>query len=54
MFYYCPNCASMKMPKVINHFPPKTVKCLNCGHMNYEAKFIKESQQKSTPLNYTH
>jgi uncharacterized Zn finger protein len=54
MYYYCPNCASMKMPKMLNYFPPKTVQCLNCGYINFETKFIKEKQKKSTPLNYSH
>jgi uncharacterized Zn finger protein len=54
MYYYCPNCASMKMPKPLNYFPPKTVKCLNCGYINTEIKFIKESKKKTVTLNYTH
>jgi hypothetical protein len=32
---------------VLNYFPPKTVKCLNCGNINSETKFIKEQQKKS-------
>jgi hypothetical protein len=37
----------MKIPKVMSYFPPKTVKCANCGYKNIEAKFIKELQDKS-------
>jgi hypothetical protein len=44
----------MKMPKVLNYFPPKTVKCIDCGYVNAEAKFIREQQQRSTLLNYSH
>ncbi len=54
MHYYCPNCTSMKMPKVMSYFPPKTVKCLNCGYMNFETKFIKDSQEKTTILHHSH
>jgi uncharacterized Zn finger protein len=54
MYYYCPNCASMKMPKPINYFLPKTVKCVNCGYINTETKFIKEHREKLAFLHYTH
>ncbi len=54
MYYYCPNCTSMKIPKVMNYLPPKTVKCLNCGFMSNESKFIKEQKQKSPSLHYIH
>jgi uncharacterized Zn finger protein len=53
MYYYCPNCASMKIPKILNCFPPKTVKCLNCGNISAEFKFIKE-HEKNIPLHYSH
>ncbi len=54
MYYYCPNCTSMKIPKVLSYFPPKTVKCLNCGYTNLESKFIKEIQEKATSLQHSH
>ncbi|MFX1314127.1 MAG: hypothetical protein ACFFHD_16185 [Promethearchaeota archaeon] len=44
----------MKIPKVLNYFPPKTVKCLKCGYINTEAKFIKEHEEKFAPLHYSH
>lgn len=54
MYYYCPNCTSMKMPKVISYFPPKTVKCINCGYTNLETQFIKELQEKPEVLHHAH
>ncbi|MFW9990221.1 MAG: hypothetical protein ACFFC3_16390 [Candidatus Odinarchaeota archaeon] len=54
MYYYCPNCTSMKIPQVLNYFPPKTVKCKDCGYINTENKFIKEQEKKFTPLHHTH
>jgi uncharacterized Zn finger protein len=54
MYYYCPKCTSMKMPRTLNYFPPKTVECLNCGYIDSEIKFIKQHQQKSATLHYIH
>lgn len=47
MYYSCPMCSSKKKPKLINYFPPITVKCLECGYMNLESKFIKEEEYGS-------
>ena len=54
MYYCCPNCSSKKKPKMVNYFPPITVKCLDCDYMNFETKFVKEEQHPKVPLNYTH
>ncbi len=44
MYYKCPMCTSLRKPKVIRYFPPKIVKCLDCGHEDKESKFIREEQ----------
>jgi len=45
----------MKKPKPLNYFPPTTAKCLECGYVNLEIKFVKEEERRSsTPLNYSH
>jgi uncharacterized Zn finger protein len=46
MYYSCPNCSSKKKPKLVNYFPPIAAKCLDCGHMNLEIKFIKEEEKR--------
>lgn len=54
MHYYCPNCASMKKPKIIRYFPPITVRCSDCGHINLEIKFIKDEKAKYIPVHFPH
>ncbi len=55
MYYFCPNCSSKKKPKLTNYFPPITAKCLDCGFINIEQKFIKEEERHSNALlNYSH
>ena len=55
MYYSCPKCSSKKKPKLINYFPPITAKCLDCGYINIEKKFIKEEERPSnTLLSYSH
>jgi hypothetical protein len=46
MYYNCPNCASMKKPKIVKYFPPIIVKCLDCEYESLEEKFIRK--EKST------
>ena len=55
MYYLCPNCSSNRKPKLVNYFPPITAKCLECGYMNRENKFIKEEEHSfNQQLNYSH
>jgi len=55
MYYSCPKCSSKKKPKLINYFPPITAKCLYCGYINIEKKFINEEERPSnTLLKYSH
>lgn len=54
MYYLCPNCSSKKKPMLINYFPPITAKCLECGYMNIEKKFIKEELHQNSPLKSSH
>ncbi len=54
MQYYCPNCTSMKKPKIIRYFPPITVRCSDCGYINFEIKFIKDEKTKYTSIQYSH
>jgi DNA-directed RNA polymerase subunit M/transcription elongation factor TFIIS len=54
MYYFCPNCTSMKIPKVINYIPPKTVKCQKCGYTNSESKFIRENQDQPSIIPHPH
>ena len=42
MYYICPSCNSKRKPLIVKYFPPVTVKCLECGYMNLEYKFIRE------------
>ena len=44
----------MKIPKVISYFPPKTVKCPNCGYTNIESKFIKEIKDEPVVIANPH
>ncbi len=44
MRYECPSCKSMRKPRIINYFPPVTVKCVDCRKEGFEKKFIKEEQ----------
>ncbi|MFX1316907.1 MAG: hypothetical protein ACFE9T_13680 [Promethearchaeota archaeon] len=54
MHYNCPNCSSMKKPKIVRYFPPITVRCSDCGYVNLERKFIKDEKIKLTPVHYSH
>ncbi|MHA2007892.1 MAG: hypothetical protein ACXABO_11030 [Promethearchaeota archaeon] len=55
MYYSCPKCSSKKKPKLANYFPPIAVKCLDCGHMNLEVKFLNEGEHHSkTVISYSH
>ncbi|MHA2394020.1 MAG: hypothetical protein ACXAEX_18965 [Promethearchaeota archaeon] len=55
MYYSCPNCSSKKKPKLEKYFPPITAKCLDCGYINLEKKFINEEEQNSKiPLTHSH
>lgn len=47
MHYKCPGCTSMRMPKIIQYFPPKIVKCLDCGYQDKESKFIIEKSPQN-------
>ena len=53
MHYSCPNCTSMKKPKIIRYFPPITVRCSDCGYINFEIKFIKDEKTKYTSIQYS-
>ena len=44
MRYECPYCKSMRKPRIINYFPPVTVKCIDCRKEGFEEKFIKEGE----------
>ncbi len=46
MRYECPNCGSIKKPKVISYFPPKIVKCLDCNKKNLEKEFFKKDSKR--------
>ncbi len=52
MYYECPECGSLKVPKTISFFPPKIVICLDCSKKGIEKEFIKkeEYRHKLTPL----
>lgn len=48
MYYKCPNCTSMRKPKIIRYFPPKIAKCLDCSYQDKEKVFIiKDTSQKT-------
>ena len=54
MHYICPNCSSMKKPKIIRYFPPIEVQCLDCGYANMERDFIKEDRLHIKSLFQSH
>ena len=54
MRYQCPQCGSLKKPRIVNYFPPITVECLDCKTKGPEKTFIRQDQTKSAPLHYIH
>ena len=46
MHYTCPECLSMRKPKISNYFPPVIVKCVACGHEDAEKIFIIEEKSQ--------
>jgi len=48
MYYKCPNCTSMRKPKIVRYFPPKIAKCVDCGYQDKETVFIIEDTSQKT------
>ena len=46
MKYECRECKSNKKPKIVNYFPPVLVLCTDCGHKDFETKFIVDEKVK--------
>jgi hypothetical protein len=54
MRYECPQCKSMRKPRIINYFPPVTVRCVDCRKEGLEKKFIKEEQTDFKTIPHIH
>ena len=54
MHYQCKFCGSHKKPKIVNHFPPKLAKCLECYKTAPEKDFLKEDESFTMPIHYYH
>ena len=52
MRYQCPECGSLKKPKIVQYYPPIIVECLDCKKRGSEKDFIKEDHARAAPVHY--